>query len=141
MTHRKTPNGYFIVLEKGERVIESLAAFCVEEGVRAGVLSAIGAVEDVSIGYYDLAAKKYVWATPAGVFEVASMTGNVTLLDHAPFLHVHAVLSEAGALGAVIGAHVREMTVAVTLEASLTVFDEPIERALNERIGLSLCQL
>lgn len=141
MTHRTIQNGYFIVLERTERVIESLTAFCVAHDVKGGVLSAIGAVEDVSIGYYDLAAKEYVWERPEGIFEVASMTGNVALVEGAPFLHVHSVLTSASTVGKVVGAHVKEATTAVTLEVVLTTFAEPLERTFNDTVGLNLCTL
>lgn len=141
MTHRLVQNGYFIVLERGERVIETLTAFCERQGISGGVLHAIGAVEDVSIGYYDLGEKKYVWEKPEGIFEVASMTGNVALVEGNPFLHVHAVLTSASEEGRVIGAHVQEVTTAVTLEVMLTVFQSSIKRERNETIGLNLCTL
>lgn len=141
MTHRIIQNGYFIVLERGDRVIESLTTFCVTNSIGGGVLSAIGAVEAVSIGYYDLDAKEYVWEHPEGIFEVASMAGNVALVDGKPFLHVHSVLTSANGTGKVVGAHVKEATTAVTLEVVLTVFEEPLERTFNDVVGLNLCTL
>lgn len=141
MTHCAIQNGYFIVLERGERVVESLTAFCAVNGVHGGVFSAIGAVEEVSIGYYNLPKKEYVWENLEGIFEVASMTGNVTLVEGGPFLHTHALLTSASGTGRVVGAHVREVTTAVTLEVVLTVFAEPLERTFNDTIGLNLCTL
>ena len=47
-------NGFFLVFDKGEEVIATLVRFGEVEGVHWGVFDAIGMVEDVEVGYYDL---------------------------------------------------------------------------------------
>lgn len=131
---------YITRLERGENVFVTLTHFCELEKVTAGVFSAIGAVKNTKIGYYDLATKQYGSKEYAADHEVASMTGNVVLVNGKPFLHIHAVLSgvEPGHENECVGGHVFAATVAVTLEVHMTVFSEPITRTLDEEIGLKL---
>ena len=141
MTSKKTQNGFVVVLARGEEVIKTLTDFCAKEQIHAATFTGIGAVERVKIGYYDLGKKEYFFREEAGVFEVASMQGNVALVDDAPFIHAHAVLSRCDETCACIGAHIKEAYVAVTLEVFLTPLDIQLSRTLNEDIGLKLLDL
>ena len=141
MNTKKTEKGIIIVLARGENVIETLTAFCVGNNITAAVFQGIGAIERVKIGYYDLGKKEYFFRDEAGVFEVASMQGNVALVDGKPFIHAHAVLSRCDESCACIGAHIKEAFVAVTLEIYLTPLDVSISRKLNGDIGLKLLDL
>lgn len=141
MKAKKTQNGYFITLARGEDVVGTLTALCEQEGIHAAVFTGIGAVERVKIGYYALETKEYFFRDEPGVFEVASMTGNVALVENKPFIHVHAVLSRADESCECIGAHIKEAFVAVTLEIHMQVLDIPLERQHDEDIGLKLLHL
>lgn len=141
MRAQKTSGGFVVVLERGENVIETLTNFCMKENIMAGVFQGIGAVERVKIGYYDLGKKEYFFRDETGIFEVASMQGNVALVDGKPFIHAHAVLSRCDATCECIGAHIKEAFVAVTLEIYLTPLDISVSRKLNNDIGLKLLAL
>lgn len=131
-----------LVLERGEEMISTLTDFCTEEGIHNAFFQGIGAVEQVEIGYYDLATRSYVFRQEDAVFEVASLQGNVALVDGAPFVHAHAVLSRTDDSCACIGAHLKQASVAVTLEISLTdLSNSSFERQQDEAVGLKLINL
>jgi predicted DNA-binding protein with PD1-like motif len=134
---------YFVRLERDEDVLKVLTDFCAEKGIESGSFRAIGAVKEARIGYYDLTKKEYGSKMYEAEMEVASMTGNVALVDGKPFIHCHAVLSgiAPGTENQPVGGHVFEAKVAVTLEVHLEVFNESIERKLDEDIGLKLLDL
>lgn len=134
---------YFLRLVRGEDVLPTIIAFCKEKGIVSGSFRAIGAVEQSKIGYYDLATKKYGQKEYPHAMEVASMIGNVALVDGEPFIHAHTVLSgiAEGTENIPVGGHVFEAKVAVTLEVHLVAFEESIVRELDADIGLKLLQL
>ena len=136
-----TGQGRIVKLERGEELIATLTAWCAAEGIKNAVFTGIGAVEHVEIGYYDLPTKTYVFKKEDAVFEVASMQGNVALVEGKEFIHVHAVLSRCDDSLACIGAHIKSAIVAVTLEIFVTVLDGTIERKLDDSIGLKLLDL
>jgi len=136
-----TDHGHIIRLERGEELIDALTTFCEKRSVRNAIFQGIGAVENVQIGYYDLATKEYFFRTEPGVFEVASMQGNVALVEGKPFIHVHAVLSRCEESLECIGAHIKEAHVAVTLEIYMTVLDTSVDRKHDDDIGLKLLSL
>ncbi len=140
MTYKQTNSGYIVRLFQGEDLIASLTNFCAEHRIESGRLEGIGAVSSATIGYYDLDEKEYHFTTYDDViYELVSMTGNVALVDGKAFLHVHA--SIAGQDLKVLGGHVQEMTVGVTVEVFLAVCDGSVVRELDEGIGLKLMQL
>jgi predicted DNA-binding protein with PD1-like motif len=141
MRHIKTEKGFIITLARGEELIAALTQWCADNGVMNAVFQGIGAVERVQIGYYDLGKKEYFFRREDGVFEVASMQGNVALVDGKPFIHAHAVLSRCDDSLECIGAHIKEAHVAVTLEVFLTPLETSVSRTLDDVIGLKLLDL
>jgi predicted DNA-binding protein with PD1-like motif len=134
---------YLLRLIRGEDVLPTITAFCKEKGIKSGSFRAVGAVEESKIGYYDLSKKEYGSKMYADAMEVASMTGNIALVDGEPFIHCHAVLSgiTEGTENQPVGGHVFEARVAVTLEVHLEAFNEEVARELDDDIGLKLLQL
>ena len=121
--------------------MQTIVSFCEREELHWGQFQAIGAVENVEIGYYDLESRQYVFREEAGPFEVASMDGNITEIDERPFAHVHAVLSRCDESLETIGGHVRRARVALTLEVALWFVSQPLMRTFDEETGLNLIDL
>ncbi|MDM7991908.1 MAG: DNA-binding protein [Candidatus Fermentibacter sp.] len=111
--------------DRGERFPEALAAWCAETGVGGAVLlCGVGMMADVELGVYDGSAyRRRVFPGPD---EVLSLSGNVSMLDGKPFVHVHAVLGSHEFEAR--GGHLFGGTVAVTLEVALRITDTPMER-------------
>jgi len=141
MKTRDVERGYVLALERGEECIATLTDFCQRRGIHAAVFQGIGALERVEVGYYDLTRREYYFRSEDGVYEVASMQGNVALVDGRPFVHAHAVLSRCDETLACIGAHLKVGYVAVTLEVFMTPLDTTIERRFDEGVGLMLLHL
>ncbi|MBI4088086.1 DUF296 domain-containing protein [Candidatus Kaiserbacteria bacterium] len=131
-------NGFFIVFERGEEVVSALTQFTEREEVHWAVFDAIGAVEDIEIGYYDLEAREYVFRQEEGPFEVVSFKGNVSEFNEAPMVHAHAALARADETLGMIGGHVRSARVALALEMSLWFVSQPLIRELDDETGLNL---
>jgi len=127
-----------IDLERGEEINTSVERFCREAGIFAAEFRAIGAVERPTLGYYNLETRVYEWHEYLGIYE-ATMQGNVSVKDGAPFLHVHPVLSGPD-LRAFLG-HMKTGFVGVVIEGFLQPLEEPIERVFCPAIGLPRWQL
>ena len=118
----------------------SLVSACKDAGVSAGSLSGLGAVNNTEIAYYDLETKEYLTKRFEDDREVVSLVGNVALVEGEPFIHAHVALGDRDMQ--MVGGHLVEATVAVTLEVSISVIpDATFQRTLNDMIGLKLLQL
>ena len=141
MKVRDVETGFLIKLERNERVLESLTGFCAKRGMQSGVFHAIGAVKNAELGFYDLATRSYTFKTFPEDREVASMTGNIALVDGKPFIHAHAVLAAMDDALTCAGGHLKEAEVAVTLEIFLTSFNVAVSREMDDLVGLKLLNL
>ena len=134
-------NGFFVVLDRGEEVMTTIAQLGEREEVHWGAFEAIGMVEDVEIGYYDIESREYVLRQEAGPFEVVSFKGNITEFNEAPLVHAHAALARCDETLEMIGGHVRSARVAATLEMILWFVSQPLVREFDEETGLNLINI
>ncbi len=137
MVHTKTDKGYIVRLERGESVFTKLTGFVKKENITTAKFSAIGAIENLEIGSYNLEKKEYDKRKVPGILEAVSVMGNVTLVNGEQFLHVHGVFSNSELQ--CFGGHVFSMDAAVTLEVFITPHNTRVVRELDENIGLKLC--
>ncbi len=126
---------YILRFDRGEEVMNELQQFCAEHKVRAGTFWGLGAAEGIELAEYDLKKKEYRSKEYSEMLEIASLTGNVALIDGKPALHAHGVFST---LENVYAGHVMKLVVGVTCEITLTVLPGEMKREYNEEIGLKL---
>ena len=124
---------YIIRLDAGEKIVETLKALCERDAIGGGYFSGLGSARDAEVGWFDAAAKDYVWTQIPGPGEIVSLIGNITKVDGRPFVHAHISLS--GRDLAVRGGHLKEATVAVTCELTLVRFRDDIARKKDETSG------
>ncbi len=124
-------------LSHGADLLESLTDFCARNSIRCGFISVIGATSEATIGYYDQARHSYERKTFREEMEIVSCTGNVSLKDGAPFLHLHAVLSDSKL--ATFGGHVFPGSKLFAAEAFIQeLAGEPRTRKPDSVTGLAL---
>ncbi len=125
-------------VERGEDVLDALAALARFEKIDAGFVRAQGSIEAPELLRYDAAARGYVPLAAAGVldgaWELASLQGSVSLLDGAPDVRLWAVVAGApagvpqvlaGRLGRARALHV-EFAIDVCDDADLERRDDPV---------------
>lgn len=120
-------------------IIAALTAFCKENGVRAGWISAIGTVRQAEVGYFDHERKEYLHIEVARFMEVISCQGNVSLRDGEPFVHLHVVLS--GPEGETLAGHLFESTAFVGEFHLQELLGPDLVRQPDAASGLSLWKL
>ncbi|MCC6477084.1 DUF296 domain-containing protein [bacterium] len=123
-------------LNRGDELPVALVKLAASYGWKSGAISAIGAVSDLALAYYDLPTKSYLSHEVAGIVEVVSMTGNLCIVDEAPFWHIHIVVADSH--GECRGGHLVRCKVALTLECSIWPSARNISRELDSSLGLKL---
>lgn len=132
----KSKNSYIIRFESGENLIQELCSFCEKEGILGAFFSGIGALQSATLAFYNLENEQYEYKNLTGDYEIASLTGNVSIVNEEPFAHIHSVLSSDKF--ECVGGHLKEGIVGATCEIHLTKFDKKIERKMDEKVGLKL---
>jgi uncharacterized protein len=68
---------YAVVFYKGDEVVDGLLSFARQEKVQASHFTAIGALSDVTLGYFNWTKKTYDKISITGQVEVLSLVGNI----------------------------------------------------------------
>ncbi len=132
----RIPVGYFLRLDRGEDLPARLLQFLSAEAVSAATLSGIGAVEQTTLGYYDLERREYVRRDFPESMELVSLAGNLAWEGERPILHMHAVI--AGRDSVAYGGHLFAARISATGELTVWTFDQRLERKLDNGTGLKL---
>jgi predicted DNA-binding protein with PD1-like motif len=124
-----------VILESGEEAFAVLSKFANEAGITAASLTAIGAFENATVGWFDFEKKTYKKIEIAQQCEVLSAIGDVAVGDDGKAsLHVHVVLGLSD--GTTRGGHLLEGKVRPTLEVVLT--DTPVKLRRKKRADLGI---
>lgn len=122
---------FILVFDKEDDVLATLRAFAEEHGVRGASFVALGAFRTATVAYWNPATKEYEHIAVDEQVEVLSLAGNI-----GSKIHAHVTLARRD--GSAIGGHLIAATVFPTLEMTVTVYEEAIERGTDEETGLSL---
>lgn len=125
--------------DKGEEILEQLQKVAEAEGIRLAEISALGAVNDFTVGVFNTAEKKYYANHFEGAFEIVSLTGTVSTMDGKYYAHLH--MSAGNDKGEVFGGHLNRAVISATCEMVIRVIDGQIDRYHDEEIGLNLFKL
>ena len=139
MEYRKFDQGYVLRLDPGEEIVASLTRLVEEEQVELASVSALGAANDVTIGIFNTAEKKYYFRRYQGDFEISALVGNVTRKDGEPYLHLHITIGNP-VTGEVHAGHLSSATISATLELFLQVWNGRVGRKFSDTVGLNLLE-
>jgi predicted DNA-binding protein with PD1-like motif len=139
MQFRKFGNSYVIRLEKGDELIASLRKFVEREKVTGGFFYGLGAVRDVSLGYFDVEKKEYKEKSFEEDFELTSLVGDISFAGEKVIVHAHVTLanSEFG----VFAGHLNRTTVTATVEVVFNPLSGKLEKEVDPDTGLNLLNL
>lgn len=128
---------FAVVLDAGEEVMQTLQGFAEREKITAAQFTAIGALSDVVLLYFDWERKGYLRIPVHEQVEVASMIGDVAVAPAGgPALHVHIVVGRRD--GTAMAGHLGEARVRPTLEVILTESPAHLQKVKDPDSGLAL---
>ena len=130
---------FVVVFDKGEEVVQGLTAFAGRESLRASQITAIGALSDVTLGYFDRESRQYRAIPLAEQVEVLSLLGVITLDGEKPKLHGHIVVGRRDRTAH--GRHLLEGHVWPTLEVMVEESPRHLQRRLDPASGIALIDL
>jgi predicted DNA-binding protein with PD1-like motif len=139
MQTKKIRDGYVVRLDKGEELVDSLLKFARQEKITAGTISGIGAVTNVTLGYFDREKREYLQKRFEEVYELVSLQGSVATIDDEPALHLHLIISDRDYSPR--AGHLLSAEVAVTGEIFVRSYGEPLWRKKDPEFGLNLLKL
>jgi predicted DNA-binding protein with PD1-like motif len=131
---------FVLVFESGEEVTEGLLRFAGEQGLAGAHFTAIGALERVTLGFFESERKDYRKIPIHEQVELLSLAGNIAR-DTAgnPKVHAHAVVGKSD--GTAHGGHLLDAHVRPTLEVVIVESPAHLCRRMRPDLGVALLDL
>ncbi len=137
--YRQIENKYIVSIDNHTEIADALLSFCSETGIKSGSISGIGAIDSMTLRFFNPATKKYVDRQFDEQMEIASLLGNVSTLDGKTYLHLHIVAGRSDY--STLGGHLLSARLSGAGEFFVEDFGVDAERAYSEEIGLNIYKL
>ena len=123
-------------LDHGKEIMGQITDLARERKIKAAAISAIGALSQADLGFYDQAGREYRVRRVEVPMEIASCTGNISLLEGEPFVHAHAVLADSS--GTVLAGHLVRGTIFAAELFVQELAEADLHRSWDKQTGLKL---
>jgi predicted DNA-binding protein with PD1-like motif len=131
---------FVVILEPGEDAVSALTAFATDADLSGASLTAIGAFERATVGWFDLRKKTYKPIEIDQQYERLSLMGDIAAGDDdKPSLHIHAVVGLPD--GTTRGGHLLKATIRPTLEVTIVETPAHLRRRKRPDLGIALVNL
>jgi predicted DNA-binding protein with PD1-like motif len=130
---------FVLALDKGDPVMSTLISFVRRENVLGGHLMGLGAMSEVTFGFFDPGRRGYREFHLREQVEVASMVGTIAWDEEGPVVHTHLVLGLDD--GRALGGHLLEGRAWPTLEVVITQVSARLDKRTDDETGLALLDL
>jgi len=128
-----------LIPDRGDEVMSTLQRFAKEHSLTASRVSAIGAFESATLGYFNWDSKEYERISIDEQVEVLSLVGDIALDGDEPKVHAHVVLGLRN--GQAMGGHLLEARVRPTLELMLVESPAHLRRVCDPVSGIPLIRI
>jgi predicted DNA-binding protein with PD1-like motif len=126
-------------LPHGADLLESITKIVNEENIRVGKVTAIGAVQNGAVSYYDQTTKQYERIEFDKPMEILSCIGNVSVFKQRSMVHCHIVFSDRE--GKCFGGHLANGCTVFACEIIIEELEgDRLLRDFDETTGLPLWQ-
>jgi uncharacterized protein len=127
---------YAVIFYQGDEAFSGLVEFAEKYHVTSGHFTAIGALNAVTLGWFDPQRKMYKKIPITGQREVIGMSGDIALYEGKPVVHAHVVVGSPD--GTTRAWHVLDAYVSPTLEVMVTVDPVSMQKRLDPETDLTL---
>lgn len=121
---------YILRIDRGEEVASSIKQVCKDNGIKAAVINGLGFLSSAEIAIFNPEKERYNTFNVDDPMELASLTGNISMKEGEPFVHMHVVL---GNRDRVVAGHLVKGYVGGTTE--IAIFELKGELLRNIRSG------
>jgi predicted DNA-binding protein with PD1-like motif len=135
----QNPKTLAIVFDSGDEAMAGLKDAAKKNNLSAASFTAIGAFQEVALGFFNFASKDYNKIFIHEQVEVLSLIGDIALADGKPQIHAHVVVGKMD--GTAHGGHLLSGIVRPTLEVVLIESPAHLYRKFDPANGLALIDL
>lgn len=136
MEYKQFGTRYFIRLNPDQEIVSTLQEFCKERQITLGTIQGIGSLKSVTLGFFNPETKEYQEKTFKEFMEMTNLSGNITVKDGIPLLHLHTTV--AGDNYKALAGHMAKAEISLTGEIIIDAVKGKIEKTYDKATGLNL---
>lgn len=88
-SYKTIGNKHILSIDNHCEIVEAIKNFCKEKGILSGSISGIGAVNEMTLRFFNPTTKHWEDKSFCEQMEIANLTGNISSMDGEPYLHLH----------------------------------------------------
>ena len=139
MVYKKFGNKIVVRIDRGEEILEKIKELALKENIKLASISAIGAIDELVVGVYDVAKKEYYSNEFKGDLEIVSLLGTINTMNGDFYTHIH--LSAGNEKGEVFGGHLNKAVISGTCEMVVSLIDGTVDRFYDDETGLNIFKI
>ena len=137
MEYQRFGSTLYVRVDRGEEIMDDLRRLALRENIRLAAVTGLGAVDQFTVGVYDVDKREYHALSYAGAYEITSLVGTINTMNGEYYAHLH--MSAADEDGTAVGGHLNSARISGTGELVITVTDGTVDRFKDEKeTGLNL---
>jgi predicted DNA-binding protein with PD1-like motif len=118
-------------------MLRELNKIAAKKGIKAGTVQVMGSLKRARLSFYDQKIRAYRELDFDAPHEIVACSGNISLRDEKPFVHLHLAVSSSA--GIVVGGHCLQGCGVYAVEFTIIPFNgEPPRRVVDNDTGLLL---
>lgn len=133
---RKTDQIYMVSIRNKSSIVEALTHFIQSQNIQAGEVTGIGAVSEATLRFFNPDTKNYIDKTFTEQMEVTNISGNVSVIDDKPMLHLHITLGREDYTA--LAGHLLDAKIRGAGEFIFYPLHTKAIKTKNEEIGINL---
>ena len=136
MEYKRFGDTIFVRIDRGEEILEQVKAVALAENIKLATVNALGAIDDFTIGVYNVPEKRYYAKDYSGVWEIVSLMGTITTMNDEFYAHLHMGASDID--GRSVGGHLNRAIISATCELVIREVEGRVDRVRDENVGLNV---
>jgi predicted DNA-binding protein with PD1-like motif len=136
LSHGEETREYAVIFGKGDEAFSGMLDFAEKYHITSAHFTAIGALNEATLAWFDPQRKMYKKIPIDGQVEVISMIGDIAIYQGKPVVHTHMVVGTSD--GTTRGGHVLDAYVSPTLEVMVTVDPIAMQKRFDPETDLTL---
>lgn len=136
MMLNRSKHPFILSLKEGDNLFQCLLQYADFTQLNTATLNGVGALSDVTLSYYQRETKQHTQRLFKGTYEIASLTGNLTLSERGRFIHLHAAIGDDQF--DLFGGHLINAYASASTEITVTPLAYPIIRKKHPELNIQI---
>jgi predicted DNA-binding protein with PD1-like motif len=127
---------FILSLKEGNNLFQGIIHYATSINLLSATFTGIGALSDITMGFYHRDTQQHTKRLFTGTYEIASLSGNITLTDDSWFVHIHAAIGNDQFQ--IFGGHLIDARASASTEISIIPLNYSVKRKKHPELDIKV---